>query len=271
MTMCPYCVSAYEANQPKRVPSLEQVPVLPRICSSLKFRRYAAGGAILHGAGHAFSDFRNQRADIKLALYARLKADDLIDRRGVLEVIKRASVGDGGNQRAELQRRHGNAFTKRAHLAYAAETGVELMIGEGAEMLAFNAVTGKLTESKLVRVIADLGKAEAASDGLKISVVGMRQRLGKASCARVRRARWILPGNNFFTEAGQRHGNLDSGTGLRAFTERQLLVDHGKNASAGGINGDDGAVHVAQRINSGLAHHGIFTFNDVAVSNVVGK
>ncbi len=138
-------------------------------------------------------------------------------------------------------------------------------------MLAFDAVTGKLAESELVRVKADLGKAETASDGLKISVVGMRQRLRKSHvCASAERDGFFT-GNNFFTQPGQRHGDLDSGAGLRAFTERQLLVDHGKNASAGGINGDDGTVHIAQRINSGLAHNGIFTFNDVAISDVIGK
>src|SRR5438445_11355918 len=97
----------------------------------------------------------------------------------MLEVIERAAVGDGRDQRAELQRSHGIAFTKRAHCAYATETGVELMRGESAQVLAFNAVTGKLAQTELVGVIADLGEAEAASDGLKVSVVGVRQRFSK--------------------------------------------------------------------------------------------
>src|ERR1051326_1404040 len=187
----------------------------------------------------------------------------------MLEVIERATVGDGRDERAELQRSHGNAFTKRAHLAYATKTGVELMRGEGAEVLAFNAVTGQLAQSKLVRVIADFLEAEAAPDGLKVSVVGVRQRFSKRHVRAAAKRDLFLPGNNFFTQTGQRHGDLDCGARLRAFTERQLLVDHGKNASAGGINGDNGAVHVAQRINGGLAHNGIFTFNNVAVGVVV--
>src|ERR1700704_1210060 len=98
----------------------------------------------------------------------------------MLEVIERASVGDGGNQGAELQRRHGNAFTKRAHLAYAAESGVKLMRGEGAKVLAIDTVTGKLAQAKLMGVIADLGKAETASNGFKVSVVGVGKRLGES-------------------------------------------------------------------------------------------
>src|SRR4051794_22673518 len=145
------------------------------------------------------------------------------------------------------------------------------MRGEGPEVLAFNTVTGKLTESELVRVRADFGKAETASNGLKISVVGMRERLGERHVRTSAQRDGFLAGDNFFTQSGKRHGNLDSGAGLRAFTERQLLIDHGKNASAGGINGNDGTVHVAQSVDSGLAHYGIFTFNDVAVGVVVRK
>src|ERR1051325_2737496 len=124
----------------------------------------------------------------------------------MLEVVKRSSVGDGGNQRAELQRRHGNAFTKRAHLAYAAKVGREFMIGEGAEMLAFNPVAGKLTESKLVRVIADLLETETTSNGFKISVVGMRESLRKTHVRASAQRNGFLTGNNFFTQSGQRHG-----------------------------------------------------------------
>src|SRR5438270_11152764 len=119
------------------------------------------------------------------------------------------------------------------------------MIGERAKMLALDAVTGKLAEPELVRIKTDFGKAETASDGLKISVVGVRQRLRKSHvCASAERD-GFLTGNNFFTEAGQRYGDLDSRAGLRAFTQRQLLVDHGENASAGGINCDDSTVHIA--------------------------
>ncbi len=90
-------------------------------------------------------------------------------------------------------------------------------------------------------------------------------------CERRPRATVLFTGNDFFTQPGQRYGDLDGGAGLRAFTERELLVDHGQDASAGGINGDDGAVHVAQSFNRGLAHDGIFAFNDVAVCIVVTK
>src|SRR5258707_8636376 len=145
------------------------------------------------------------------------------------------------------------------------------MGGEGAEMLAIDTVTGKLAQAELMGVIADLSEAESASNGFKVGVIGMRQRLRKTHVRASAQRDRFFAGDDFFIQARQSHSYLDGGAGLRAFTERQLLVDHGKNASAGGINGDDGSIHVAQSINGSLAHDGIFAFNDVAVGDVVGK
>src|SRR5689334_12733397 len=189
----------------------------------------------------------------------------------MLEVVERASIGHGGDQRAELQGRHGNAFAERAHLAYAAELGGKLRGGEDAEVLAFNVVSGKLTEPELVGIIADLGKAKTATHGLKVSVVGVRERFRESHVRTAAEADGLFTGNDFFIQPGKSNSNLDGGAGLRAFTERELLVDHGQDASAGGIDGNDCAVHVAQGLNGSLAHDGIFTFNDVAICIVVTK
>src|SRR6185312_13680190 len=102
-------------------------------------------------------------------------------------------------------------------------------------------------------------------------VVGVGQGLSEVHLIMLAQIDFFFTGNHVFTEAGQRHGNLDGGAGLRASAERQLLVDHGENASVSGINGDDSAVHVAQRVNSSLANDRIFTGNNIAVSNVIGK
>lgn len=60
----------------------------------------AAGGAVLDCAHHAFCNFRDERTDGELALDARLEVNDVICRGWVLQVIKRAAVGHGGDQRA---------------------------------------------------------------------------------------------------------------------------------------------------------------------------
>src|SRR5262249_22066422 len=116
----------------------------------------AAGGAVFHGAGHTFCQVWNEWADIQLALYVRLEVDNVIGGSWVLKKKELTAVSNGGDQRAELQRRHGDAFTEAAHLTYAAELGCEFLIRKGAKLLALNVVSGKLTETELVRVFTDL-------------------------------------------------------------------------------------------------------------------
>ena len=71
-----------------------------------------------------------------MPLHARLEVRDFVRRVGMLQVVKRAAVGDGGNHGAQLQRRHGNAFSEGAHLADAAELGRNLLLRVGAEVFA---------------------------------------------------------------------------------------------------------------------------------------
>ncbi len=53
--------------------------------------------------------------------------------------------------------------------------------------------------------------------------------------------------------------------------EGELLVDHGEDAAGRGVDGEGGAVHVAQGIEGGGADDGIFAGGDVAEGEVVGK
>src|SRR5262249_28009116 len=171
--------------------------------------------------------------------------------------------------RAELQGRHGDALAEGAHLAYAAELGGELLLGEGADVLPGNVVSGKLAQAKLVGVFADLGKAEAAAHGLKVGVVGAGQGFGEVHLRAPAETDFFFAGNDLLAQRGQGHRNLDGGAGLRAFAQRQLLVDHGEDAAVRGVDGDHGAVHVAQGVNGGLADDGVFALDDVAIGDVV--
>src|SRR5215472_7178367 len=143
------------------------------------------------------------------------------------------------------------------------------MIGEFAEVFTLNVVSGELTQAELVGVFADLFKTQAASDSLKVSVVGVGEGFSEVHLRAAAEHDFFLAGNDLFTQTSQGHGDLDGGAWLRAFTQRQLLVDHGKDAAVRGVNGDDGAVHVAEGVNGGLANDGVFTFHGVAVGGVV--
>ena len=72
-----------------------------------------------------------------------------------------------------------------------------------------------------------------------------------------------------FAQCGQSDRKLDGRAGLRTARKRQFLVHHGQHAAAGGLDGEHGAVHVAQSVDGGLADDRIFAGGDIAVKAVV--
>src|SRR6185437_16850759 len=104
-------------------------------------------------------------------------------RGGMLQIVKRAAVGDRGYHGAQLQRRHGNAFSEGAHFAYATQPGRNLVLRISAEVFALNVVSGQFTQSELVGVKADFFKSQFASQGLKVGVIGVGQGRGEVHAA----------------------------------------------------------------------------------------
>ena len=62
-----------------------------------------------------FAQIGEQRRDIKLLPYFRLKILTILRRSRILQVILRAAIGQRGNQRRKLQRRDADAFSKARH------------------------------------------------------------------------------------------------------------------------------------------------------------
>ena len=87
---------------------------------------------------------------------------------------------------------------------------------------------------------------------------------------RLRRPRAISVslGDQVFAQSRQGDRKLDGRAGLRAARKRQFLVHHGQHAAAGRLDGEHGAVHVAQCVDGGLADDRIFAGGDVAVAGV---
>src|SRR5579872_2383094 len=77
-------------------------------------------------------------------------------------------------------------------------------------------------------------------------------------------------GDDAFAQGSERDRKLNGRAGLRARRECKLLVHHGENASAGGLDGNYGSIHVAERINRGLTNHWIFAGGHVAFRDVIG-
>src|SRR6185369_1179997 len=174
-------------------------------------------------------------------------------------------------KRAELQRRHRDAFAVAAHLAYAAILCTRSDSRELAQMLADDVVAGHLTHAVLVRVLANLRETEAASDALEIRIVGMRDRVSEIDFAVTAELYFRVLLDDAFAQPGKRDGKLKRRTRLGAFGEREFLVHHREDASGKRIDSDDGAVHVAQCFDGRGAHNRIFACGHVAGGDVVRK
>ena len=97
----------------------------------------------------------------------------------------------------------------------------------------------------------------------------MRQRFGQIQVEVAAKVHWRVFGDDAFLERGEGDGNLDGGARLGAARERQLLVHHRQNPAIARVNGDYGAIHVAQGVDCRLAHHWIFSSSDIALGDVV--
>ena len=93
---------------------------MPKTGSSREVGAQPARGSILHRAGHAVFEVGNVFGDIERALDLGLERGHFFRRGGMLQVVERSAVGDGGHKRAQLQRSERNSLAEAAHAAYAA-------------------------------------------------------------------------------------------------------------------------------------------------------
>ena len=143
--------------------------------------------------------------------------------------------------------------------------------GIAAQLFAGNVVSGKFAESVFMSVVGDFLKTEFASDSLEVGVVGVGNRGRKIHAAAAAESDFGVLRNQAFAQRGQGDRKFDGGARLRAARKSQLLVHHGQHASAGGFDCDDGSIHVAQRVNRGLAYDRIFAGRNVTGGNVFGE
>ena len=185
----------------------------------------------------------------------------------MLQIVEGSAIGDGGNEGAELQRGERDALAEAAHAADAALRVGNCLVGILAQLLALDVVAGQLAEAELVGVVADALKAEFAAQLFKVEVVALGQRLGHVHAEAGELDRGVAR-DQALRERGQGDGELDGGAGLGAGRERQFLIDHGQDAAVGGVDDHGGAVHVAERVDGGLADDGVFAGGDVAGEHV---
>src|SRR5581483_3266925 len=159
---------------------------------------------------------------------------------------------------------------ERAHLPYSAETCGNYFFGVDAGLFTCDVIAGKLTESVKVCIVRDLLKSKLAAESFEVGVIRMCEREGEVHVITPAETHLRFLGDNAFTEGRKRHRQLDCRAGLGSARERHLLIHHGQNAPAGGLDREDSTIHIAQCVDGRLTHNGIFTCSDVAVRNVIG-
>src|SRR5258708_24436283 len=98
-----------------------------------------------------------------MPLDLRMERGDFFGGRRMLQEIQRAAVGDGRDQRAELERRHGNAFAIGTQAADAALARGRLMSWKYTGMFTRDIQARKFAQPELPGVFAHFGKTQTPS------------------------------------------------------------------------------------------------------------
>ena len=128
-------------------------------------------------------------------------------------------------------------------------------------------VSGQFTKSELPGIVVNAFKSEFATELFEIEIVALGDGIRHVH-AEAGQLHWRVARNETFTQRCQGNRNLNGGAGLSTRGKRELLVDHGKDAAIRWIDDHCCPVHVAQRVNRGLADYWIFSSSDVAGKDV---
>src|SRR3974377_1698655 len=96
----------------------------------------------------------------------------------MLQIVERSAVRDRSNNRAELQRRHGNSLPEAAHAPHATFGLRNRLARVNAQLFAFDVVTCQFTQAELVGIVANALKTKLPAEFLKVEVVALGQRIG---------------------------------------------------------------------------------------------
>src|SRR5579883_1543842 len=119
-----------------------------------------------------------------------------------------------------------------------------------------------------MRVVMNFFEAEVAAQRFKVGIVRVRQRSSQIHAIAATKVNRSVFCDDAFTQRGKCDRKFNSRAGLCAGRKRELLVHHGENASAGGLDGDNGSVHIAKRVNRSLTDNWVFTSGDIAFGDV---
>ena len=186
----------------------------------------------------------------------------------MLQVVEGSAIGNRSHQRSQLQGGHRNTLAEGTHATDSAFAFGQYLLGINAKLLAGYVPACQLAQAKGIGVVAHPLEAQTAAESLKIKVVRLGQSLGHVHVIVTTQIDRGILGDDALLQGGQRDRNLDRRTRLSATREGQLLVDHGQNAAIARVNRYSCAVHIAQGVDRGLAHHWIFSGSHISLSDV---
>ena len=149
----------------------------------------------------------------------------------MLQVVQCAAIGHGNHHGPKLQRGHRDALAIGAQLSYAAISHSRGNCRKLSQVLAFDVIAGQFAHAKHVSVAADADEAKFASQGLKISVIRVRQSIGQVHVRAASELELHVFSDQAFFQPRERDCNLEGRARLRSFRKGELLVHHGENAS----------------------------------------
>ena len=186
----------------------------------------------------------------------------------MLQVVERTAVGNGRDQRAKLQRGHGDALAEGAHAAHTALRGGQFGVGIDSKLFAGDVVAGQLAQAELVGVVLHALEAHLAAQRLKVGIDGVRQRRGQGEGVVAAQVDRRIARDQTFVERSQGNGEFDGRAWLGPAGERELLVHHREDSPVGGIDRQRRTVQIAQRLDGRGADNRIFAGGRVAQGDV---
>src|SRR5487761_61584 len=217
----------------------------------LTFRIVAqAGRSVQDRREHSLAKLWEHGSNCEGPANARGKVADRRAGLGILQVIYCSAVGDGGNDRGELQRRDSYAFAEAAHACDASAT--RRRGGKKPGLLATNVKTSALAEAEDMVVMPHRVESETASQLLEEVIVRVGEGFGHVHVTALSDANHRIGSDDSVFERSNGNYGLGCRAGFETSRVGELLVDNGKDTASRWVLGNHGAVLASERVEGSL-------------------
>ena len=172
----------------------------------------AASGAVVGDRFHAALEIGDPGAELELPLDSRHQVGRFVLSAGILQVVERAAVGDGGKQRCQFERRQRDAGTEAGHHAHAFR---RRRFGQHAGLLGIQIERRLLAQTEQLGVVRNPLESQLSAQRRKVGIVRVGQRLRQVQTQPPRQEDRRVRLHDAFAHGRQRGYQLDGGAGLK--------------------------------------------------------